>query len=330
MISRAEIFREAREGYRRLEPILQSAARMELEKISVILNLEAVKYLRYEARLKPFESIRDNFERYSTPSADLVTLGEFLASSTDLIGLRFVTLYNYEVDLVDEALSRVLEHATPQRVFSVRDRMKGSEFGYRATHWKYPLVDNVIRQAVDDCEINVEVQVRSTLSDAWAVHSRKLVYKSDAFAPEAVLREFAIASAILESLDAKMDDIAAMIGQSEDRAISTVLDEFETKAALEAAIHGQLPEGAIRGVLVDLFGNGDVPSDKVHLLVEDAIKGWARYGHIPFSQYGIDDGVVKLRILLFGADRDRYSPLVPLHYRKRYIDLLAIGASGCA
>jgi ppGpp synthetase/RelA/SpoT-type nucleotidyltranferase len=325
--SRTELFKVAREGYRRLKPVLESAVQIELQKLRVILNSKEVPFIRYEARLKPFESIRDNYERYAQTVGDGVQLGEFLKSSTDLIGVRFITLYNREVDVVDEALSEVLKGAAPERVFSIRDRMKGSEFGYRATHWKYLLDDKVIKQAVDGCEIGVEVQVRSVLSDAWAVHSRRLVYKNDILPPEAVLREFARASAVLEGLDAKMDDIASMIGAVDDRTMVEVLGEFETRAALQSAISGELEEGAVRGIMVDVFGEGDVSYDNIQRLLDDTRKAWNKFGGIPFGRYGIEDDSVKLRIVLFGLDSGRYAALVPIHSRKKYSDLLAIGGS---
>lgn len=324
MTTRSEIFKTAREGYRSIEPVLKSAVQVELEKIRAILYSRAVPFLRCEARLKPFESIRDNFELYGAIVGGEVQLKEFLESSTDLIGLRFVTLYNREVDIVDGELSKVLEGAKPEIVFSERDRRKGSEFGYRASHWKYRLDDKIINQAVNGCPIGVEIQVRSTLSDAWAVHSRRIAYKSARLAPEKVLREFSQASAILENLDTKMDEIASLIGESEDRPMSSTLGDWEKRAALQEAVNGELEEDAVRGIFVDLFGKDDVPDAKVFELLDDAKKAWAKFGHIAFDNYGIEDDAVKLRVILFGLNNSRYAALVPAHSRKRYSDLLAI------
>src|SRR5438067_7266221 len=162
---------------------------------------------RIESRTKEFISIRDNYlDQYGVPSS-LITLDEFLRDATDLIGVRVVAYYNADVDNIRNTLTEIHPQASVEEKLTVHDINRGSRFGYRAVHVNFQFSEERLFRDQPRSSAGVEIQIRTILSDAWARHSHKLVYKSDRPPPDEVLRAFAGTAAMLETADGQIERI---------------------------------------------------------------------------------------------------------------------------
>lgn len=146
------------------------------------------------ARAKTPESVRSKLRRkhYSDPDRQM----------TDLIGVRVITIYSDDVDLVVAGIRDALiinkQDSVDERVLlGLRD------FGYRSVHLIARLKAAQARNRKYKILQNqwFEIQVRSILEHAWAEISHEIVYKSGVQYPEELIRRFASLAGTLELLD---------------------------------------------------------------------------------------------------------------------------------
>ncbi len=99
-----------------------------------------------------------------------------IESITDLIGARIIVPFLEDVDLVEKLLQSkftVIEVEHKSQALSIR------EFGYDSTHLLIT-IDQKIKagKPVSETDGVVEVQIRTTLQDAWAEVEHELIYKT--------------------------------------------------------------------------------------------------------------------------------------------------------
>lgn len=146
------------------------------------------------ARAKTPESVRSKLRRkhYRNPDSQF----------TDLIGVRVITIYSDDVDLV---VARIREDMIINKRDSVDERVLLGlrDFGYRSVHLIARLKASQVRAKKHQILRNqwFEIQVRSILEHAWAEISHEIVYKSGVQYPEEMIRRFASMAGTLELLD---------------------------------------------------------------------------------------------------------------------------------
>lgn len=173
-------------------------------------------------------TIRSRVKKFSSWHAKLIrSIGldrERLTSHaiTDILGIRVICPFLEEVDLISAML---------QELFKVQEHeIKGANypyqhFGYESVHFliEIPDIPPALKSpAADFLKLTVcEIQVRTTLQEAWAEVEHELVYKSD-FSPldEPLKRKLAALNANLTLSDIMFQEI-----RDYQRKLNTALKE---------------------------------------------------------------------------------------------------------
>ncbi|MGW1333596.1 GTP pyrophosphokinase [Streptomyces rubiginosohelvolus] len=123
-------------------------------------------------------------------------------SLTDLLGVRVITYFDDEVDLISELIEREFEVDEGNSV-DKRALLDPDRFGYLSRH--YILSLDPRRESLIEYRqyrgLGFELQVRSLLQHAWAEIEHDLGYKSKGSLPEATRRQFYRLAGLLELAD---------------------------------------------------------------------------------------------------------------------------------
>ena len=176
--------------------------------LRAMLEEHAVQVQLVAGRVKDRESLRQKLAR---PDRTYLCLWDV----TDLVGLRIVTYFEEDVELV----ARLIEgrfavdfrHSTDKQRF--RD---AGRFGYRSLHY----VCAVPEGAPDDA-FRFEIQVRTVLQHAWAEIEHDLGYKADAV-PSGIRRRFARVASLLEVADDEFVALRRELGRYQRRVREAV------------------------------------------------------------------------------------------------------------
>lgn len=120
---------------------------------------------------------------------------------TDIVGIRIITFFEDEVDLVAKLISTEFEIDEPN---SIDKRViEYDKFGYSSLH--YVVSINKQRCKLLEYEtfksFKFEIQIRSILQHAWAEIEHDIGYKSKSNIPDVVKRNFSRVAALLETSD---------------------------------------------------------------------------------------------------------------------------------
>ncbi|MFC3686016.1 GTP pyrophosphokinase [Hydrogenophaga luteola] len=325
--SPSDVFGLVAQKYVELERIADPIRKIAQAQIATLLLDQLQSIDRIESRTKSFDSIRENYIRkHGVPQSPL-SFEEFLQNTNDIVGVRVVAFFNYEVDLIGDLITQFFVGSVLDQKLTIHDPNRGSRFGYRAVHINFPFSDSRLVNSPLRPFIGVEVQVRTILSDAWARHSHRLLYKRSNLMDEYHIRSFARNAAMLENLDENME---SMSRAPQSTSISPVLvalswHEFFLKCCSIVAV--DLNEDDLRINFETVKDEIDATDEVVALQVflMDIGKAWNKFGKIDYPKYGFRDSGAKLKLALFGLDESRYRGLVPLHMRRRVLNILHLG-----
>jgi putative GTP pyrophosphokinase len=145
-----------------------------------------------------------DFESYYKKHLRILQSGQELPI-TDLIGIRVVCPFINDIPIV---IKRMEITFTVTEIERKGSNYSFKEFGYESTHLLIQIPEECIATWGDcGCE-QAEVQIRTTLQDAWAEVEHELVYKTE-FTPldEAMKRKLAAVNASLSLADTIFQDI---------------------------------------------------------------------------------------------------------------------------
>lgn len=178
--------------YQALAARLQACLRALLERQP--LHIHAVT-----GRAKARQSLADKLERGG---------GKYraLADVTDLCGIRVITYYEDEVDLVCACIRKNFQVDEANSV-DKRKLLQANAFGYASLHL---IVELPLARAAFACEgpgdtCKVEIQIRSLLQHAWAEIEHDLAYKQPARQSYAARRRFSRLAGLLEMADQEFE-----------------------------------------------------------------------------------------------------------------------------
>ena len=157
--------------------------------------------------------------RHEAPEAGPRPFG----SLTDLLGIRVITYFRDEVDVVAKIIEREFiidqENSVDTRALLDPDR-----FGYLSPHYVAELSPGYTAmpefQKYDG--IRFEIQIRSILQHAWAEIERDLGYRSTDAMPRAFHRRFSRLAGLLELADHEFADTRSVIGDHKATAKETI------------------------------------------------------------------------------------------------------------
>ena len=127
-----------------------------------------------------------------------------LADVTDVIGVRVITYFADEVDVVANIIRKEfkVEHETNKGAEHVP-----GQFGYRSLHQVVRL--NSARSDLLEyrrfAKLTAEVQIRSILDHAWAEIEHDRAYKGSALMPTSIQKQFLDLAAILQNADRQFE-----------------------------------------------------------------------------------------------------------------------------
>jgi putative GTP pyrophosphokinase len=186
-------------------------------------------HLTVKGRLKDFPSYHKKYIRILKNVSRNI-----LPEITDLIGLRVVCPFLEDMILAEKIIRETFEVLEFER--------KGSgysfkEFGYESTHLLINIPADILQKRGEcGCQV-AEIQIRTTLQDAWAEVEHELVYKAE-FTPfdEPMKRKLAALNASLSLADTVFQEIRAyqrqLAGELEKRRDSFYQKVEESTDAL--------------------------------------------------------------------------------------------------
>lgn len=203
--------------YREKLPLFEKLRSIALERIEKCLNENKIIVASIDSRIKTEESLTGKLElkgyKYRT-----------LDDITDIVGIRVVTFYNDEVDVISALAEQIFEIDWENTV-DKRKMMEIDRFGYMSLHYicRLPLPDSAhvgasLQTSSTDgtgepmCtpemhEIRFELQMRSVLQHVWANMYHDMGYKTDVEIPREYQRNMSRLAGMLELADEQFSNI---------------------------------------------------------------------------------------------------------------------------
>ncbi len=187
--------------YREKQPLFERMRGLVLERIRTCLDENHILIAGMEGRIKTEKSLTGKLDlkgyKYHT-----------LADITDIFGVRVVTYYSNEVDLISAHVERLFdidwENSVDKRKMLETDRL-----GYMSMHYICRIPESVCKDP-DMPELNqirFELQIRSLLQHAWANLYHDMGYKNDVEIPIEYQRDMNLLAGMLELADAQFTRI---------------------------------------------------------------------------------------------------------------------------
>lgn len=176
------------------------------------LKESKIDYNLIESRVKSFDSLINKIEKkknkYANPFSEI----------TDMIGIRIVTYYREDVDVIVKILFKYFDIDYKNSVNKLVN-LEPDRMGYLSVHYvcqpKREFLSSTEKR-FSDLDIKVEIQIRTALQHAWAAIDHKLRYKTLVKIPKKIERKLFRISALLEVADSEFskikDEITAIEG----------------------------------------------------------------------------------------------------------------------
>lgn len=181
------------EEYRRKKPIYETYTTKIQDLIKDFASHSEVSLHDIFGRVKTEESLRkkiDKKDKYNN-----------LADVTDVIGIRVITFFDDDVDVLADIVEK--EFKIDKANSEDKRRNEYDRFGYQSLHYIAQL--NSSRTELLEyqglSEVKFEIQIRSILQHAWAEIEHDLGYKSQVEIPSEIRRDFSRISGLLELAD---------------------------------------------------------------------------------------------------------------------------------
>ena len=201
------------------------------------------------ARAKSPASLRDKLQR---PEKDYSSIEDL----PDLAGLRIVVYLPDDVARLATIIRAEFDIDERQSV-DVLDRMSPSEFGYTSIHLvgKLSAHRSILSEWQRFSQLQVEIQVRTVLQDAWAVVSHSLQYKRESQVPRSLQRRLYRVASLLELAEQEFNQVRkehqnliVEVGAMSEETLGTqridvaTMTEFLTRSVIVTTIHNAAAE----------------------------------------------------------------------------------------
>lgn len=162
--------------------------------IERLLSVNGIAVHSITQRCKTVESLSRKVEKKSTYDS--------LVEITDLAGIRIITLFSEDVDVVAKLIEREftidLKNSIDKRASLDPDR-----FGYLSLHYVASLNNSrgKLQEYSGFGKLKIEIQIRSILQHTWAEIEHDIGYKSTVEVPRQIRRRFSRLAGLLELAD---------------------------------------------------------------------------------------------------------------------------------
>lgn len=190
------------ERYRAQRPLFEQFSERLYTLVEVLLDAAPIDVAALEARAKTVDSFVEKIYRKGQK------YGDPLNEVTDLSGIRIITYYHEDLDLVGDLIASEFEVDWPNSI-DPSQSMEPDKFGYRAPSYVVRL--NTARRDLAEwspyASCRAEIQLRTIAQHAWAAVDHKLRYKRGDDAPPELQRDLSRLSALFELADKEFSDI---------------------------------------------------------------------------------------------------------------------------
>lgn len=186
----------------------------------LVCNKNKMYLASISGRVKTHDSLRGKLLLKGDKYKDLLDI-------TDLIGIRIITIFSDEVDIIASLIERDFkidyENSIDKRKIYEVDR-----FGYMSLHFICYLPDKFMSDSLTEEDIKLykrfrfEVQVRTNLQHVWATVFHDIGYKSDVEVPREYIRRLTRLAGLLEIADDEFLSIRNNIGEYRKKVKSLV------------------------------------------------------------------------------------------------------------
>ncbi len=194
-----EIYKGRIDLYKNLESTINSLVR-------TLLSKEKIQYHQITTRVKTTSSLKKKIIDKNYKYDDLNQI-------TDIVGLRIITYYEDEVDIIADVISKEFEIDLEN---SIDKRQKELDrFGYKSLHYicKFDKGRLGNREYSDYADIPFEIQIRTILQHSWAEIEHDIGYKGERQIPDFLRRDFYRIAALLESADIGFQSIKEKLSE---------------------------------------------------------------------------------------------------------------------
>jgi ppGpp synthetase/RelA/SpoT-type nucleotidyltranferase len=183
-----------------------------------------------------------------------------LKDVTDLLGLRVITYFDYEVNKAAEIIEAefAVDHANS---VDKRTTLDPDRFGYLSLHYVVTL--GASRRKLAEYRtfegVRFEIQIRSILQHAWAEIEHDLGYKSAHAIPAPLRRRFSRLAGLLELADEEFTQIRRSVTEYEtevqEKVRENTLNLPIDRDSVAAYIGGSARLAALEQKIIEAFGS---------------------------------------------------------------------------
>ena len=192
------------EEYRRQRPLMLEVESRITKRLHEYLDASDVVVAAVESRVKTEESLAGKLERKGSKYKSL-------ADITDIVGVRIITFYLDDVDVVASAVERLFE-VDWQNTVDKRRLHALNSFGYQSLHYICRMPDMPCGAADTSSDVKpyrFEIQMRTLLQHAWSNMNHDTGYKSGVEIPREYIRNLNRIAGMLELADEQFSRIRA-------------------------------------------------------------------------------------------------------------------------
>ncbi len=186
-----------------------------------MLDKEQVRLHTIVARVKSLESLEKKCNARTVPY-------DFLTDITDLVGIRVITYFEEDINLIANLIERefFVDHS---RSVDKKALLDADRFGYLSLHYIVSLGSERTKLSeYQDFEgILAEIQVRSILQHAWAEIEHDLGYKNEVSVPKPIRRQFSRLAGLLELADSEFSKIRKELAHYRQELSESSLEQTE-------------------------------------------------------------------------------------------------------
>lgn len=201
--------------YDKLKPTYESYSRAMMSLISSLLLSHGINIHSISVRVKERRSLElkvDSKGGY-----------EKISDITDVVGLRIISHYADEVDLIANVIEQEF-FIDKENSIDKRESLGTDRFGYLSLHYIVTIDEarSKLTEYKEFKDIKFEIQVRSILQHTWAEIEHDIGYKSEAGIPAHMKRKFSRLAGLLEIADSEFINIRDSLKQYEIEAKTSI------------------------------------------------------------------------------------------------------------
>ncbi|WP_186378200.1 GTP pyrophosphokinase family protein [Yersinia rochesterensis] len=201
--------------YDKLKPTYESYSKAMMSLISSLLLSHDINIHSISVRVKERRSLE--------LKVDAKGGYEKISDITDVVGLRIISHYADEVDLIANVIEQEF-FIDRENSIDKRESLGTDKFGYLSLHYIVTIYEarSKLTEYKEFKDIKFEIQVRSILQHTWAEIEHDIGYKSEAGIPAHMKRKFSRLAGLLEIADSEFINIRESLKQYEIEAKTSI------------------------------------------------------------------------------------------------------------